>query len=113
MISIAGSNAGGNPAANRNDEVVRRLTLKTSGFCLDAMMPLSDTAPASKQRQMQLELAMTGEQRILWALEASVLVREFTKAGIRSRNPDWNEARVARELLRLQFLPAKLPPGLR
>lgn len=62
---------------------------------------------------MQIEAAMTGEERILQALEASLLVREFTKVGIRSRHPAWTEAQVARELLRLQFLPAELPSGLR
>jgi len=40
------------------------------------------------------------------------LVREFTKAGIRSRHPDWNEAQVFHELLRLQFLPDPLPTGV-
>jgi hypothetical protein len=76
-------------------------------------MALSDTSPAAKKRLMQMEAAMTGEQRILRALEASLLVREFTKAGIRSRHPDWTETQVARELLRMQFLPAELPVGLR
>lgn len=76
-------------------------------------MPVSDTSLAAKERLMRIEAAMTGEQRILRALEASLLVREFTKAGIRSRHPDWTEMQVARELLRLQFLPAELPSGLR
>ena len=76
-------------------------------------MPLSDTTPAAKKRLLEIEAARTGEQRIQWALEASILVREFTKAGIRSRHPDWTEAQVERELLRQQFLPAELPAGLR
>jgi hypothetical protein len=75
-------------------------------------MPLSDTTPAARKLQLEIELAMTGEQRILRALEASLLVREFGKSRIRLEHSEWSEAQVARELLRLQFLPAKLPPGL-
>ena len=61
---------------------------------------------------MKIFAAMSGEERILWALEASDLVREFAKSKIRMDHPDWNEARILREVLRLQFLPAELPPGL-
>ena len=75
-------------------------------------MPLSDTSPAAKKRQMEIFAAMSGEERILWALEASELIREFAKSKIRSDHPDWNEARVSREVLRLQFLPRELPAGL-
>jgi hypothetical protein len=76
-------------------------------------MPLSDTAPAAKKLQIEIEAAMTGEQRILRAIEASLLAREFTKSGIRAAHPDWTEAQVARELLRLQFFPRELPAKLR
>ena len=34
MIFVAGSNAGANPAANRDYGVERRLALETSGFSL-------------------------------------------------------------------------------
>jgi hypothetical protein len=72
-------------------------------------MPISDTSPAAKRLQMQIEAALTGEERILRTLEASLLVREFTKSKIRSDHPDWTEAQIAHEVLRLQFLPRKLP----
>ena len=75
-------------------------------------MPISDTSPAAKKRQTEIFAAMSGEERILWALEASELAREFAKSKIRSDHPDWNEARVSREILRLQFLPGDLPAGL-
>ena len=75
-------------------------------------MPLSDTSPAAKKRQMEIFAAMSGEERILWALEASELVREFAKSKIRRDHPEWDEAKVLREVLRLQFLPGKLPAGL-
>lgn len=75
-------------------------------------MPLSDTCPAVKKRQMEIEAAMSGEERILRMLEASLLVREFAKSKIRADYPEWTETQVARELLRLQFLPGNIPSGL-
>ena len=62
---------------------------------------------------MQIEASMTGEQRLLEALEMSLFARELAKSKIRSDHPDWSEAQVAREVLRLQFLPEPLPSGLR
>ena len=76
-------------------------------------MRLSDTTATVKALWDQLEREMTGEQRILKALEASLLVREFAKSSIRSTHPDWTEPQVAREMLRLQFLPKELPAGFR
>jgi hypothetical protein len=76
-------------------------------------MPLTDTSPAAKELQLQIERAMTGEQRILQALEMSLLARELAKAKIRSDHPDWSESQVSRELLRFAFLPHPLPSGLR
>jgi len=75
-------------------------------------MPLSDTSRAAKKLQMEIFAAMSGEERILWSLEASELAREFAKSKIRSDHPDWSEPRVSREVLRLQFLPRELPAGL-
>ncbi len=56
---------------------------------------------------------MTGEQRLLLAFEMSDATRDFAKAGIRQQHPDWDEARVIRELLRLTISPAELPAKLR
>lgn len=75
-------------------------------------MPLSDTSPAAKKLQTDIFASMSGEQRILWALEASDLTREFAKSKIRRDHPDWTEAQISREVLRLQFLPGELPAGL-
>jgi hypothetical protein len=56
---------------------------------------------------------MSGEQRLLVAWDMSLFApRELARAGIRQEHPDWTEAQVARELLRLAFLPAPLPAGL-
>lgn len=76
-------------------------------------MPLSDTTPAARKLQLEIELAMTGEERLQEAFEMSLFARELAKAKIRSDHPDWTEAEVAREVLRLAFLPARLPSGLR
>jgi hypothetical protein len=76
-------------------------------------MPISDTTEAARKLQLQIELAMTGEERIVEAFEMSLFARELAKAKIRSDHPDWSESQVARELLRLAFLPAPLPSGLR
>ena len=75
-------------------------------------MPLSDTSPAAKKRQMQIEAAMTGEERLLEAFDMSLFARELAKTKIRGDHPDWSESEVAREVLRLAFFPDPLPSGL-
>jgi hypothetical protein len=56
---------------------------------------------------------MSGEKRLLVAIEMSLFARELTKEGIRREHPDWPEVRIARELIRLALLPAPLPQRLR
>jgi hypothetical protein len=56
---------------------------------------------------------MSGEQRLLLAFEMSLFARELARAGIQQDHPEWSETQVARELLRLAFLPAPLPLPLR
>lgn len=75
-------------------------------------MAISDTTPEARAIQEQVLRSMTGEQRLLLAWDMSIFARELTRAGIRQEHPDWNEAQVARELLRLAFLPSPLPAGL-
>jgi hypothetical protein len=81
--------------------------------CYDSAMPLRDTDPKIEAMQRQIERAMTGEQRIQEALEMSVFAREFAKAKVRTDHPEWSEAQVAREVLRLEFLPEPMPAGFR
>ena len=76
-------------------------------------MPISDTSPAAQAIQDEIHRAMTGEQRVLLAFEMSLFARELARAGIQREHPDWPADRVARELLRLAFLPNPLPPGFR
>jgi hypothetical protein len=56
---------------------------------------------------------MSGERRLLLALEMSLFARELSRTRIRSEHPDWPESQVKRELLRLAFLPGTLPAKLR
>jgi len=72
-------------------------------------MPHTDTSPAAQALQLEIQRRMSGEQRMLLAFEMSLFARELAKAGIRHEHPEWSEARVAREMLRLAFFPAPLP----
>ena len=76
-------------------------------------MPITDTSLEAQAVQLQIQRAMPGEKRLLIALEMSLFARELAAAGIRRDHPQWTEAQVARELLRLAFLPNPLPAGLR
>jgi len=73
---------------------------------------ITDTTPEARARQLEILRAMSGEQRMMLAYEMSMFMREIAKEGIRRDHPDWTEAQIARELLRLAFLPAPLPAGL-
>ena len=56
---------------------------------------------------------MSGEQKIVLAYEMSMFARELNRARLRQEHPDWTEAQIARELLRLAFFPKPLPAGLK
>ena len=72
-------------------------------------MPHTDSSPAAQAVQLEIHRAMSGEQRMLLAFEMSLFARELAKEGIRREHPEWSQARVARELLRLAFFPEPLP----
>jgi hypothetical protein len=72
-------------------------------------MPFTDTSPAAQAVQIEIQRAMSGEQRLLLAFEMSLFARELAREGIRRQHPEWPETRVARELLRLAFFPSPLP----
>jgi hypothetical protein len=76
-------------------------------------MPLSDTSPEAQAIQLEIYRAMSGEQRLLMALEMSDFVRDLAKARIRREHPEWPESEVNRELLRIAFLPGPIPEFLR
>lgn len=76
-------------------------------------VPITDTTPEARAKQLEIIRAMSGEQRMTLAYEMSMFTRELAKAGIRSKHPDWSDAQIDREWLRWAFLPDPLPPGLR
>ena len=76
-------------------------------------VPITDTSASAQAVQLRIQREMTGEQRLLIAFEMSLFARELAKQGIRQEHPDWPEAQVTRELLRLAFLPEPLPSLLR
>jgi hypothetical protein len=80
--------------------------------CYHRNVPISDTTPEARALQEQILRKMTGEQRLLLAWELSLFARDLARAGIRDAHPEWADAQVARELLRLAFLPASLPAEL-
>ena len=76
-------------------------------------VPVTDTSPSALALQLQIQRAMPGEQRLLLALEMSLFARELAKEQIRREYPEWSDAQVARELVRLAFLPAPVATRLR
>lgn len=76
-------------------------------------VPITDTSPAAQALQLQIQRAMPGEKRLLLALEMSLFARELAKEQIRREYPEWSDAQVARELVRLTFMPALVPARLR
>ena len=45
-------------------------------------MPFTDTSPAAEAVQLEIQRAMSGEQRIQLAFEMSLFARELAEAGI-------------------------------
>lgn len=76
-------------------------------------MPITDTSPAARAVQLEHYRSMTGEQRLLLAYEMSVSARALNRARLLGEHPEWTEADIAHELLRLAFFPKPLPAGLR
>jgi hypothetical protein len=57
--------------------------------------------------------SLTGAQKIVLAYEMSMFARELNRARLRQEHPEWTEAQIVRELLRLAFFPQPLPAGLK
>jgi hypothetical protein len=74
---------------------------------------MTDTSPSAQAAQLCAQRAMTGEQRLLMALEMCLFARELAREGIRREHPEWSDADVKRELLRRAFLPGLMPASLR
>lgn len=76
-------------------------------------MAICDTSPAAQAVQVEIYRKMTGEQRLLLAFEMSMSARELIRARLLSEHPEWTEAQIAHELLRLAFFPQPLPAGFK
>jgi len=76
-------------------------------------VPITDTSRAAEVVQLQIQRSTSGEQRLLLAFEMSLFARGLAREGIRREHPEWKETQIARELLRLAFLPNPLPSRLR
>lgn len=72
---------------------------------------MRDTSAQAAEVQAGVYRGMTGSQKVQLAYEISMTAREFAASRIRSEHPDWSEADIGRELLRIAFLPAPLPRG--
>jgi hypothetical protein len=75
-------------------------------------MAINDTSPEIEVIQARIHSSMTGEQRLLMALEISYFAHELAKQGLRDTHPDWPEDRVKREFLLSLFPPGSAPAGL-
>jgi len=85
---------------------------KPCRLCYDPTVRALDTSPEIAAMQARIHASMTGEQRILLALELSFLTRALGKAGLRASHPDWSDEQVTRSFLRSLFDPGPIPPGL-
>ncbi len=75
-------------------------------------MPHSDTHPEAERVRLETLRKMSGEERVKIVFQMSNFMRKMAVSRIRAEHPEWTEWEVKRELLRLAFLPAPLPPGL-
>jgi hypothetical protein len=62
---------------------------------------LRDTAPEIRRRQIEVYRGMRPDERVALAVALSEDVRRIALEGIRDRNPEFDEARVHREWLRI------------
>jgi hypothetical protein len=62
-----------------------------------------DTTAAARRVQVEALRRLDGPTRVRMALEMSEEARQVSLAGIRHRHPDWTDAAVHRELLRLML----------
>jgi Rv0078B-related antitoxin len=73
---------------------------------------ISDTSAAARAIQLEIHRSISGEQRLLLAFEMSLFARDLCRERIRHEHPEWTEAQIFRELIRLAFLPDPLPAWL-
>jgi hypothetical protein len=77
--------------------------------CYHFGVSFSHTTSRAETLQIELLRRMTGEQRLAIAFEMSHFGWELVEARIRSAHPDWTDAQILHERLRIAFLPHSLP----
>lgn len=73
--------------------------------------PGSDTSDDVARMQLEAYRQMSCSRRFEMAVEMSDLARSFAESRIKREHPEWSDRQVTRELLRIAFYPANLPPG--
>lgn len=76
-------------------------------------VPVTDTSPSAQAVQLRVQRAMSGQLRLLMALEMSLLVKELAKERILREHSEWSDTDAKRELLRRAFLPGPMPAWMR
>lgn len=64
-------------------------------------MAVADTPPHVRRRLVGIYASMTGAERVALAFEMAEEAKAIAVAGIRARHPDWTDAEVGVEWLRL------------
>ena len=62
-----------------------------------------DTTPEASAIQQGIFRRMTTAQRLKLALDVSESLRNITRAGLRSRHPEFTAHELSRELLRIMY----------
>jgi hypothetical protein len=65
---------------------------------------MHDTIDTAQELQFAHYRRLTGAERFLLAFDLSLTARAFATARIRREHPEWSEADVRRELLRIALL---------
>lgn len=66
-------------------------------------MPARDTSAAAAAKQIEIHRRMTPSERLQIAIDMSEFARDLTRAGLRSRYPDYTDAQIEAELLKRMY----------
>ena len=75
----------------------------------DKQRPMSDTSREAAELQASVHRRLTGPQRLGIAWDMSLTARELSLSRLRAEHPEWSDSDLKRELLRIAFLPGRLP----
>lgn len=70
---------------------------------------MRDTTPQAAALQLSILRGLSGEQRLMTAIEMSDLTRELCRSRLREQHPDWSEAELRRKFLFCVYGITKLP----